>query len=70
MKLYQEARRHLAVHRLGGAVKSFRDLPSGKGEWPPFCFRGDIFGLAENGRYINTTQTITRVMLHRIPLDS
>jgi len=52
-----------------GAVKSFRDLPSGKRRVAAFLFPGDIFGLAESGRYINTTQAITRVTLYRIPLD-
>src|SRR5262249_30761674 len=35
-----------------------------------FLFPGDVFGLAENGRYVNTTQTVTRAMLYRIPLDA
>ena len=53
-----------------GAVKTFRDLPSGKRRVANFLFRGDVFGLAENGRYVNTAQTITRVMLHRLPLEA
>ncbi len=53
-----------------GAVKTFRDLPSGKRRVANFLFRGDVFGLSENGLYVNTAQTITRVMLHRLPLDT
>ena len=52
-----------------GGVKAFRDLPSGKRRVASFLFHGDVFGLAENGRYLNTTQTITPVTLYRIPLD-
>jgi CRP-like cAMP-binding protein len=53
-----------------GAVKSFRDLPSGKRRVAAFLFPGDIFGLAENGHYVNATQSITPVTLYRIPLDT
>jgi CRP/FNR family transcriptional regulator, anaerobic regulatory protein len=52
-----------------GAVKAYRDLPSGKRLVSAFLFPGDVFGLAERGHYVNTTQTITRVTLHRLPLD-
>jgi len=53
-----------------GAVKAFQDLPSGKRRIAAFLFPGDIFGLAEHGRYLNSTQTITPVTLYRIPLDT
>jgi CRP/FNR family transcriptional regulator len=53
-----------------GAVKAFRDLPSGKRRVASFLFPGDIFGLAENGQYVNATQSITPVTLYRIPLDT
>ena len=33
-----------------GAVKTFRDLPSGRRRIANFLFRGDIFGLAEKGK--------------------
>jgi CRP-like cAMP-binding protein len=53
-----------------GAVKSFRDLPSGKRRVAAFLFPGDIFGLAEDGRYVNSAQAITPVTLYRLPLDA
>jgi CRP/FNR family transcriptional regulator, anaerobic regulatory protein len=53
-----------------GVVKSYRDLPSGKRHITAFLFPGDVFGLAENGRFVNTIQAITRVMVYRIPLDA
>ena len=51
-----------------GAVKSFRDLPSGRRRIANFLFRGDIFGLAERGKYVNTAQALTRSSVYRIPL--
>jgi CRP-like cAMP-binding protein len=53
-----------------GVVKSFRDLPSGRRRIAGFLFAEDIFGLAENGRYVNTAQAVTEVRLYRIPLDA
>jgi CRP/FNR family transcriptional regulator len=52
-----------------GAVKSFRELPSGTRRVAMFLFAGDIFGLAENGRYVNTAQTIAPSTVYRIPVD-
>ena len=52
-----------------GVVKSYRDLPSGKRRIALFLFPEDIFGLAENGHYVNTAQAVTEVRLYRIPLD-
>jgi CRP/FNR family transcriptional regulator len=52
-----------------GAVKSYRDLPSGKRTVTAFLFAGDLFGLAENGRYVNSVRAITRVTLYQLPLE-
>lgn len=51
-----------------GAVKAYRELPSGKRVVGAFLFARDLFGLAENGRYTNTAQAITPVTLYRLPL--
>jgi CRP-like cAMP-binding protein len=51
-----------------GAVKTFRDLPSGRRRIANFLFRGDIFGLAEKGKYVNTAQALTKTTLYRIGL--
>ena len=53
-----------------GAVKTYRDLPSGRRRIANFLFRGDIFGLAEKGKYLNSAQSLTRVTLYRIALTS
>jgi CRP/FNR family transcriptional regulator len=51
-----------------GAVKCYRVLPSGKRVVFAFLFAHDLFGLAENGRYVNWAQAITRVTLYRLPI--
>ena len=51
-----------------GYVKTFRDLPSGKRRIVGFWQSGDVFGLAERGKYVYSAQTITDVALHRIPV--
>jgi CRP-like cAMP-binding protein len=51
-----------------GALKSYRDLPSGRRTIGAFLFARDIFGLAENGHYLYTLEAITRVTLYRLPL--
>jgi CRP-like cAMP-binding protein len=51
-----------------GVVKSYRDLPSGKRVISTFLFARDLFGLAANGAYVNSAQTITRVTLYRLPV--
>jgi CRP-like cAMP-binding protein len=53
-----------------GVLKAFRELPSGKRRVAAFLFPGDVFGLAENGRYVNTVQTITSSVLYRIPNEA
>ena len=50
-----------------GCVKCYRELPSGKRALSAFLFSHDIFGLAENGRYVNTVQAISNVTLFRVP---
>ena len=52
-----------------GAVKSYRDLPSGKRALSAFLFSHDLFGLAEKGRYVNTVQAIVPVTLHRFSVS-
>jgi len=52
-----------------GAVKSYRELRSGKRSVCAFLFQRDLFGLAERGRYRNCTQAITRVTVYRLSLS-
>ena len=50
----------------GGVIVSFADLPSGKRHVAGFRFYADVFGLAENGEYVNTTRAVTPVTLYKI----
>jgi len=52
-----------------GVVKSWRILADGKRQVTAFLFAGDLFGLAENGHYVNSTKAVTAVTLYRIAVD-
>jgi len=49
-----------------GVVKVFKDFPSGRRWITGFLFRHDLFGLAQNGTYVRTAQTITPATLYRV----
>ena len=51
-----------------GVVMSFKEMPSGKRRVAGFRFHGDLFGLAEHGRYVNTTRAITPTTIFEIPV--
>jgi CRP-like cAMP-binding protein len=53
-----------------GLVKSFRALANGRRRIVTFVFPRDLFGLAETGRYVNTTKTITASLIYRIPHET
>jgi len=53
-----------------GALKAFRDLPSGKRRILAFMFADDAFGLAENGRYVNTVQALKKTTCYRIAIEA
>jgi CRP/FNR family transcriptional regulator len=52
-----------------GALRAYRDLPSGKRRVTSFVFAKDVFGLSQGGRFVNTVQAITPSMCYRIPLE-
>jgi CRP-like cAMP-binding protein len=65
--LYSEATAAAAVYLVSeGVIKTFRDLPSGKRRVLAFLFPQDLFGLAEDGLYVNTAQSVTAVTLYRL----
>jgi CRP-like cAMP-binding protein len=53
-----------------GLVKAFREFGSGRRRIVAFLFPRDVFGLAEHGRYVNTTHTVTQSLIYRIPHES
>jgi CRP/FNR family transcriptional regulator len=68
--LYREgtSRRYIYICA-DGVVKSYRDLPSGKRRIATFLFSTDVFGLAENGSYVHTTQTLNPAVVYRFDVD-
>jgi CRP/FNR family transcriptional regulator, anaerobic regulatory protein len=49
-----------------GVVKVFKDFPSGRRWVTGFLFPHDLVGLAQNGLYVRTAQTITPATLYRV----
>ena len=54
----------------GGVVISFKDMPSGKRRVAGFRFYADLFGLADRGKYVNTTRTVTPATIYKIPIET
>jgi len=52
-----------------GVVRLSRHLPDGARQVLSFMWPGDLLGLAETGRYVNSAETITPATLFRFPLD-
>jgi CRP-like cAMP-binding protein len=69
--IYKEgaAGEHVFVNS-SGVVKVFRDLPSGKRRIVSFWYPGDLFGLAERGKYVCSAQTVTEACVYRIPREA
>ena len=54
----------------GGVVISFKDMPSGKRRVAGFRYYADLFGLADHGKYVNTTRAVTPVTIYKIPIET
>jgi CRP/FNR family transcriptional regulator len=52
-----------------GAVKAFRELPSGAKRIKSFLFPRDLFGLAEAGHYVNTARALMPSSCYRIDME-
>jgi len=52
-----------------GVVKAYKDMPSGRRWVTAFLYPADVFGLAENGLYVRTAQTVTQATLYRFNID-
>jgi CRP-like cAMP-binding protein len=67
-EIYREGADADAVYNIvSGVVKSYRTLPNQEQHIVGFLFPGDLFGLVENGKYVNSAAAVTPVTLHRIP---
>lgn len=52
-----------------GVVRISRNLPDGARQVLGFMWPGDMLGLMEAGRYVNSAETLTPATLFRLPLD-
>jgi CRP-like cAMP-binding protein len=53
-----------------GVVKAFQDLPTGSERVLTFLFAGDVCGLAQDGRYVNSVKALTPTICFRIPIGA
>lgn len=53
-----------------GMVKAARYLTSGRQRVLAFLFPGDVFGLAEDGEYVNSIQTVMPTTCFKIPIGA
>lgn len=51
-----------------GVVKSVQELPSGRRRITSFWFAGDLFGVAQKGKYVYSTLAVTAATVYRLPL--
>jgi CRP-like cAMP-binding protein len=66
--IYREGDRADAVFNIvTGVVKSYKTLPDGTQHIVAFLFADDLFGLAEEGRYVNSVEAVTAVTGYRMP---
>jgi CRP-like cAMP-binding protein len=52
---------------ISGVVKSYRSQQDRKQQVMGFLFAHDLFGLAEQGQYVNSASAVTEVVLYKIP---
>jgi len=70
-QIYREGESAEAVFNIiSGVVKSYTVLPDKTERIVAFLFADDLFGLAEEGRYLNATRAITAVTAYRIPVSA
>jgi CRP-like cAMP-binding protein len=53
-----------------GVVKTYDILPDGSTNISGFHFAGDLFGLAEQGHYVESAEAVIPAVAFRIPLDA
>jgi CRP-like cAMP-binding protein len=51
-----------------GVVTTYRKAPNGSEHIAAFLLADDLFGLSEEGRYINSAKAITPVTVYRLPV--
>ena len=68
--LYERGARADAVYSISrGMVRSFQQVAHGRRRVVGLLFQGDLAGLARQGRYVNTVETMTAATLFKLPLE-
>ena len=69
--IYREGERVDAIFNIiGGVFTPYRTAPDGSEYIGAFLFAEDLFGLSEEGRYINSMRAITPVTAYRNPVSA
>lgn len=67
--IFSEGSKAEFLYALGsGVVRIYRHTRRGERQILAFLFPGDLFGLAEDGRYVNSAETVTETTVYRLPL--
>ena len=70
-EIYREGDRADAVFNIiSGVVKAYMRGPNGTEHISAFCFPEDLFGLAQEGRYISSVKALTPVTAYRLPVTA
>jgi CRP-like cAMP-binding protein len=70
-KIYREGDHAQSVFNIiSGVVKAYQQGPNGAEQIAAFLFPEDLFGLAQEGRYVNSIKTLTPVTAYRIPITA
>ncbi len=70
-QIYHEGDHAGAVFNIiGGVVKAYRALPDETERIGAFLFADDLFGLAQEGKYVNSAKAVTAVTAYRLPVSA
>jgi CRP-like cAMP-binding protein len=70
-QVYAEGEATKAIFNvIGGNVKIYKLIPGGGEYAAAFLYPGDLFGLSEEGRYVNSAKAITPVVAYSLPLNT
>jgi CRP/FNR family transcriptional regulator, anaerobic regulatory protein len=70
-QIYHEGDRADAVFNIiNGVVKAYTRGPGGTEHISAFCFPEDLFGLAQEGRYVSSVSALTPVTAYQLPVTA
>jgi CRP/FNR family transcriptional regulator len=70
-QIYSDGEPAKAVFNIiGGVIKIYRPTPEGGDYVCAFLYPEDLFGLTEEGRYVNSAKAITPAIMYSLPLHA